>query len=127
MFKKHVDLAGHFLGGDGMGRYGTATLPDVTVNPDGTLSPLKAYQGLGTLEFHSTKWDVYLNAGGEFVGRHMSSMGRQNSWLRISTANNSVAIPKRSPAVRQVDNFLHPPVDSFPARRKLRGEHPQRP
>lgn len=70
MFNKHVDLAGHFLGGDGMGRYGTATLPDVTVNPDGTLSPLKAYQGLGTLEYHSTKWDVYLNAGGEFVGRH---------------------------------------------------------
>ena len=38
-FKKHVDVAGHFLGGDGMGRYGTSTLPDVTVNPDGTLAP----------------------------------------------------------------------------------------
>ncbi len=69
-FKKHVDLAGHFLGGDGMGRYGTSTLPDVTVNPNGTLATLKSYQGLGTLEFHSTKWDVYLNGGAEFVGRH---------------------------------------------------------
>lgn len=69
-FNKHVDLAGHFLGGDGMGRYGTGTLPDVTVNPDGTLAALKSYQGLGTLEFHSAKWDVYLNGGAEFVGRH---------------------------------------------------------
>ena len=69
-FKKHVDLGAHFLGGDGMGRYGTSTLPDVTVNPDGTLAPLKSYQGLGTLEFHSTKWDIYLNGGAEFVGRH---------------------------------------------------------
>ena len=25
LFKKHVDVAGHFLGGDGMGRYGTST------------------------------------------------------------------------------------------------------
>jgi hypothetical protein len=70
LFKKHVDVAGHFLGGDGMGRYGTSTLPDVTVNPDGTLAPLKSAQGLGTLEYHSTKWDIYTNVGAEFVGRH---------------------------------------------------------
>jgi len=70
LFKKHLDLGGHFLGGDGMGRYGTSTLPDVTVNPDGTLATLKSAQGLGTVEFHSAKWDVYLNAGAEFVGRH---------------------------------------------------------
>ena len=53
-----------------MGRYGTSTLPDVTVNPDGTLATLRSYQGLGTLEFHTTKWDIYFNGGGEFVGRH---------------------------------------------------------
>jgi hypothetical protein len=70
LFKKHMDLGGHFLGGDGMGRYGTSTLPDVTVNPDGTLATLRSYQGLGTLEFHTTKWDIYFNGGGEFVGRH---------------------------------------------------------
>ena len=78
LFKKHVDVAGHFLGGDGMGRYGTSTLPDVTVNPDGTLAPLKSAQGLGTLEYHSTKWDIYTNVGAEFVGRHagLNSAGK---------------------------------------------------
>ncbi|HEX3354212.1 MAG TPA: hypothetical protein VHS34_15435 [Terriglobales bacterium] len=89
-FKKHVDLAGHFLGGDGMGRYGTSTLPDVTVNPDGTLAPLRAYQGLGTLEFHTTKWDIYLNGGGEFVGRHaLLNAGGKPVGYGSDLANNS--------------------------------------
>lgn len=90
LFKKHMDIAGHFLGGDGMGRYGTATLPDVTVNPDGTLAPLKSAQGLGTLEFHTTKWDIYFNAGGEFVGRHalLNSAGKPVGY-GSALANNS--------------------------------------
>jgi hypothetical protein len=90
LFKKHLDIAGHFLGGDGMGRYGTTTQPDVTVNPDGTLAPLKAAQGLGTIEFHSTKWDIYLNAGAEFVGRHflLNSAGKPVGY-GTNLANNS--------------------------------------
>jgi hypothetical protein len=89
-FNKHVDLGGHFLGGDGMGRYGTTTLPDVTVNPDGTLAPLKAGQGLGTLEFHAKKFDIYSNAGVEFVGRHvlLNGAGKPVGY-GLETANNS--------------------------------------
>jgi len=68
--KKRFVLGAHFLGGDGMGRYGAANLPDITVNPDGTLATLKSYQALGTVEFHLTKLDWYFNGGGEFVGRH---------------------------------------------------------
>ncbi|HKW16318.1 MAG TPA: hypothetical protein VJO35_02295 [Terriglobales bacterium] len=87
---KHVDLAGHFLGGDGMGRYGSSTLPDVTVNPNGTLALLKSYQGLGTLEFHYPKLDVYFNVGGEFVGRHYEFNGKGAAvGYGSPTANNS--------------------------------------
>jgi hypothetical protein len=68
----HIDIGGHFLGGDGMGRYGSSALPDVTVNADGTLAALKSAQGLGTIEFHSARLDVYFNAGAEFVGRHVT-------------------------------------------------------
>src|SRR5581483_2613079 len=32
LFNKRLDLGAHFLGGDGMGRYGASALPDVTVN-----------------------------------------------------------------------------------------------
>lgn len=86
---KHIDIGGHFLGGDGMGRYGSSGLPDVTVNPNGTLALLKSAQGLGTLEFHAAKLDVYFDAGGEFVGRHyeFNSAGKTVGY-GSPTANN---------------------------------------
>jgi hypothetical protein len=86
---KHIDIGGHFLGGDGMGRYGSSGLPDVTVNPNGTLALLKSAQGLGTLEYHASKLDVYFNVGGEFVGRHyqFNSAGKTVGY-GSPTANN---------------------------------------
>jgi hypothetical protein len=69
MFNKHVDLGLHGLGGRGLGRYGTAGLSDVTVNPSGRLVPIRSYQGLLTLEYHSPKWDWYGNGGIEYADR----------------------------------------------------------
>ncbi len=90
LFNKHFDIAGHFLGGDGMGRYGSSLLPDVTVNPDGTVVPLKSAQGLATLEYHSAKLDIYGNAGVEFVGRHFGFNGAGKTvGYGSPTANNS--------------------------------------
>jgi hypothetical protein len=66
---KHIDIGFHALGGDGVGRYGTTSLPDATVRPDGTLSLIRSYQGLFTLEWHSPKWDIYSNVGAEYAGR----------------------------------------------------------
>jgi hypothetical protein len=66
---KQVDVGVHGLMGNGVGRYGTAGLPDATVNADGTLALLRSYQGLGTLEWHKPRFDVYLNAGAEYIGR----------------------------------------------------------
>jgi len=66
---KHLDFGLHFLGGSGIGRYGTGGLPDSSVHADGTLNLIKSYQGLGTLEWHGPKLDVYLNAGAEYAGR----------------------------------------------------------
>ena len=67
---KQVDFGLHALGGNGVGRYGTSGLPDATVNPNGTLAPLRSYQGLATLEWHMPRFDVYLNGGEEYVKRH---------------------------------------------------------
>ena len=67
--KKHFDAGIHFLGGDGVGRYGTSTLPDSTVRPDGSFALIRSAQALGTLEGHFTKYDVYANVGGEYAGR----------------------------------------------------------
>src|ERR1700693_4802595 len=66
---KQVDFGLHALGGNGVGRYGTSGLPDATVNPDGTRAPLRAYQGLATLEWHMPRFDIYLNGGEEYLKR----------------------------------------------------------
>ncbi|HXY15285.1 MAG TPA: hypothetical protein VEI26_12360 [Terriglobales bacterium] len=66
---KHVDVGVHFMGGDGIGRYGSAGLADVVVRPDGVLVPARNYQALGTLEWHSKRLDIYANVGGEYEER----------------------------------------------------------
>ena len=69
MFQKHFDLGLHALAGNGVGRYGTAGLSDVTIRPNGTEAPITNYQGLLTLEYHSPKWDWYGNGGIEYDDR----------------------------------------------------------
>jgi hypothetical protein len=74
----YVDFGLHFLGGTGVGRYGTSTLPDVTVHPDGTLEPIKNYQFLGSLELHpQKKLDLDLYYGSEYAQRttYISTVG----------------------------------------------------
>jgi hypothetical protein len=70
LFNKKLDAGVHFLGGDGVGRYGTSQLSDVTARPNGTLAPIRGGQALGTLEWHaSPKLDVYANVGMEYAFR----------------------------------------------------------
>jgi hypothetical protein len=66
---KRVDFGLHFLGGNGIGRYGSGGLADTSVHGDGTLDLIRNYQGLATLEWHGPKLDVYLNAGTEYNRR----------------------------------------------------------
>jgi multidrug efflux pump subunit AcrA (membrane-fusion protein) len=66
----YLDVGVHVLAGTGVGRYGTSTLPDITVHPNGTLAPIKADQGLISLEGHPTKkLDIFGYAGGEYAQR----------------------------------------------------------
>jgi len=67
---KKLDAGIHFFGGDGVGRYGTAGLPDATARPNGTLSLIQSRQLLGSLEWHpNAKVDVYGYFGGEYARR----------------------------------------------------------
>ena len=67
---KKLDVGVHFLGGDGVGRYSSAQLADVTARPDGTLAPIRGGSALATIEFHpNAKWDVYLDYGIEYAYR----------------------------------------------------------
>jgi hypothetical protein len=93
---KYLDVGIHGLGGTGVGRYGTAGLPDVTVHPDGTFEPIKAYQGLISLEAHPTpKLDVFGYAGSEYAQRTVylstlgSSAGKLIGYAPITLSNTS--------------------------------------
>jgi hypothetical protein len=77
LFNKKLDIGVHALGGDGIGRYGTAGLADSTVRPDGTMALIRSYQGLGTIELHPTPaLDIYFNVGGEYAGRTTFNSGK---------------------------------------------------
>lgn len=59
------------LYGKGMGRYGSSTIADVTLRPNGVIEPLKAFSALSTLEFNpNARLNVYFNYGGDYVYRH---------------------------------------------------------
>jgi hypothetical protein len=68
-FNKRVDFGLHGLGGSGIGRYGTGGLADTSIHANGTLDLIRSYQGLGTLEWHGPKLDIYFNAGAEYASR----------------------------------------------------------
>ena len=89
-----ADIGIHGLGGTGVGRYGTSTLPDVTVHPDGTLAPIKNYQGLASVELHPTKkLDFDLYSGAEYAQRTVylstlgSSAGKLIGYAPLSSTN----------------------------------------
>ena len=69
---KHVVFGVKGFGGSGVGRYAPGGLSDLTINGDGTLHLIKNFAGLGTLEFHTKKLDIYSYAGVEYAGRAVS-------------------------------------------------------
>ncbi len=70
-------LAGKFvtvglkgLWGQGVGRYGSSTIADVTVRPTGQLSPLHGFSALSTVELNPTpNFTLYFNYGGDYIDR----------------------------------------------------------
>ena len=80
-FSKRVDFGLHFLGGDGVGRYGSAQLAELTAHPNGTLALIHSYQALETLEWHSKHWDVYTNAGIEYAQRTVYKLTAASSFV----------------------------------------------
>jgi len=70
LLSKRFELGAHALVGDGIGRYSSATLPDATAHPDGTLELLAGGSALGSLEWHATpRFDMYAYYGGEYAKR----------------------------------------------------------
>ena len=67
---KKLDFAIQGMVGDGVGRYGSAQLADITLRPNGTQAPIRTAHALGELELHpNSKVDIYAYFGGEYAWR----------------------------------------------------------
>lgn len=65
-----VELGIKAVGGDGVGRYGSAQLADLTFRPDGTAALIRTGHALARLEVHPTpKLDIYAYYGAEYAWR----------------------------------------------------------
>jgi len=68
-FDKRITFGLKGFGGSGVGRYGPASLPDVSINGNGTLHLVKNLHGLGTLEWSGKKLQLYSYGGVEYAAR----------------------------------------------------------
>lgn len=67
---KKITIGLKGLYGKGVGRYGSSTIADVTIRPNGPLDPLKAFSALSTVELNPTaRLNLYANYGGDYVYR----------------------------------------------------------
>ena len=104
VYEKHVDIGVHVLGGNGVGRYGSGGLAEVTAHPNGALAPIRNYQALATLESHSKHWDVYGNAGGEYAQRTeffnplLGARGQFVGYGRRDQSNTGACLVEPNPA-----------------------------
>ena len=70
VFTKKVEFGLKAVGGDGIGRYGSAQLADLTFRPGGTEALIRTGHGIGELEFHVTPMlDIYAYLGAEYAWR----------------------------------------------------------
>ena len=96
--KWEVSLEG--LLGQGIGRYGSSGLPDVTVNPtNGELLPLREARIMGGLvHHHSSRLDLYTYGGDEYAGRYAlvsptgTAAGYGSPLFNYTSCTNEVAL-----------------------------------
>jgi len=74
--QKKITIGLKGLWGQGVGRYGSSTITDVTLRPVGTISPIHAFSALSTLELNPTpNFMMYFNYGGDYVARDWALNG----------------------------------------------------
>lgn len=67
---KYVTVGLKTLWGQGVGRYGSSTIGDVTVRPNATLSPIHGFSSLGTIEINpSPNFNIYSYYGADYLDR----------------------------------------------------------
>jgi hypothetical protein len=90
--KLTVGLKG--LWGEGTGRYGSSTIADITLRPNAQIAPLHNFSALGTIEANpTTRLMVYVNYGGDYVGRrYFGKVGYGSPLTNMSGCNTEPGV-----------------------------------
>lgn len=106
---KKLDFALQGAAGNGIGRYGSAQIADLTLRPDGTQALIRTAHALGELELHATpKLDFYAYFGGEYGWRTAYQGYDSISVLKtaaIPATATTLAIPGTTATTIKVNQF----------------------
>jgi len=70
LYGKYVTVGMKGLWGQGVGRYGSSGIADVTLRPSGLISPIHGFSALGTLEVNPTpNFNIYSYYGADYLDR----------------------------------------------------------
>jgi hypothetical protein len=106
---KKLDFAVQGMAGDGVGRYGSAQIADLTFRPNGTEALIRTDHGLGGLELHLGKVDAYAYYGAEY-GARTGYRGYQTVTVArtpaIPATSTSAAIPATTRTTFSAPNVI---------------------
>ncbi|MBS1804480.1 MAG: hypothetical protein JST28_14030 [Acidobacteria bacterium] len=90
LFNKKLSIGLKGLYGEGVGRYGSSTIADITLRPDATIRPLHGFSALGTVELNpNPRLSIYANYGGDYIGRDYVTVGPTQIGYGTWTTNMS--------------------------------------
>lgn len=90
LLPKQLELSANFMGGQGIGRYMSAQLPDLAFTPTGGIKPLTQLGAMVGLIGHPTPtWDTYLYAGAQKIMRENQGGGGTTYGYGNFSATNS--------------------------------------
>ncbi len=105
--KAEFALQGAF--GDGIGRYASAQIADLTLKPDGTQGLIRTSHALAELVLHpNSKWDIYADFGGEYGWRTAYQGYDSISIIKtpaIPATSTSTAIPATTTTTFKLNQF----------------------
>lgn len=94
---KVLDFEIQGLAGDGVGRYGSAQIADLTFRPNGTEALIRTGHGMTGLEYHTKKLDAYVYAGAEYGARAAYKGYDSITVTKTAAIPASAAFPSGSP------------------------------
>jgi hypothetical protein len=114
--QKKIEFMAHFQGGDGIGRYSTAQLADVTARPNGTLAPIRSAAYLGEMELHpNPKFDIFAYYGGEYAARTAYTFVNPANGNRVGVGYGSPLFNNSGCTTEGFPSIPAPPVFPPPA------------